>query len=128
MVRKVVLLEASFAYATGMESQLGLVTLMADRLGKVNIVHYGSSQCHRVSRSLLAAQVLVLVPAFDHEYVIRETVKRLIGRRIEIEAFVDCRTLFSPIAKKFTMTERRLHIALGALRGIHRKGELKKIG
>lgn len=50
--------------------------------------------------------VYALVRAFDHGYGICETLEELMGRRIEIQAFVDSRTIFSSIAKNSATAER----------------------
>lgn len=55
-MRVVVISEACFANAPGLKSQLGYVISIADKERSANIVHYGSSRCHRVTRSAIAAK------------------------------------------------------------------------
>lgn len=127
-IQAVVLSDASYANAAEMKSQFGFFILMIDGLGKQNNVHYGSSRCRQVTRSVMAAEVHALVHAFDHRFIIRKTLEELMGRRIEIEAFVNSRTLFNTMSKNSTTTEQRLQITVCALRKSYRKRELKKIG
>lgn len=92
----VVLSSPSRANEVGIERKLKFVILIADRLGKDNIVHYGSSRCHRVTCSVMAAEVHTLVHAFDHWYVICKSLEKLKKRRFEIGAFADSRILLTP--------------------------------
>lgn len=100
---------------------------MANGLGKDNIVHYESSRCYRVTRSVMAVEVHALVHEIDHGYVVCKTLDELMGRRIENEAFVDSRTFFNTIATNNTTAERILQIDLCTLMKSYKKGELKKV-
>ena len=73
-------------------------------------------------RSVMAAKVHALVLGFDYAYVIREAVEEPLGRRVEIEAYVDSRTLFNVIAKDSPTAERRFQIDVLALRESYQKG------
>lgn len=108
--------------------QLGCVIRLADERRKGNVVHYGSSRCHRVTRSVMAAEVHALVLAFDFGYIIRDATEQLLDRRIEMEAFVDSRTLFNVVAKNGSTTERRLQIDIMASKKSYPPEELQKIG
>lgn len=63
-------------------------------------MHCLSSTCHRVAQSVMAVNVDALVYAFNHAYIVREELKKFLGREISFEACVDSRTLFNVISKK----------------------------
>lgn len=126
-VRVAVLPDVSFANATGMESQQGLVILTADGLGIDNNVHYGSSRCHRLTRSVMAVEAHALVHTFEHRYVICDPLEDLMGRLIEIEAFVDSSTHFNTLEENNTAAERKLQIDVCALSDSYGKGDLNKM-
>lgn len=109
-VRVVVLSNTSFANTPGMKSQFEFVVLIVDDQNQANIVHYGSSNCHRVSRSLMVAELHMFVHTFDIAYMIRETLEELLGRQIHLEAFVDRQTLFNVISNDGRTAERRLQL------------------
>lgn len=46
-----------------LKRQLRFVKRMTDRELRANIVHYGSGRCHRVTRSVMAAEVHALLHA-----------------------------------------------------------------
>lgn len=127
-MRLIVISDASFANTRNLRSQLGFIILMADETGTANIIHYGSSQCKRVTRSILAAEIHALVLAYDHAYVIRHTLIEILGRNVKLEAYVDSRSVFDVIAKDGNTTEKRLQIDIYALRQSYADGELDQIG
>lgn len=57
-------IDASFANAENLRSQLGIVIVLFDEHGNNNLLHYGSSRCSRVTRSVMAAEHLALVYGF----------------------------------------------------------------
>lgn len=120
--------DASFAKAIGMKSQLGFVNPLPYGQKRAYIDHYGFNRCHRLSRSIMAAEVHALVHAFDNGFVVQEVLEELLGRRVELEAFVDSRTLFNVIANNSCTAERRLQIYMCTLREAFRKAELQSTG
>lgn len=124
----IILTDASFANATRLRSQLGYVILILDAKQRANIVHYGSSRCKGVVRSVLAAEVHGLLLGFDFGLLVKDLLEEILGRTLLMEAMVDSWTLFSVIAKDAPTTERRLQIDVAALRESYAKGELHRIG
>lgn len=111
----VVLSDASFANAPGSKRQVGPAVLMVDDRNHVDVVHYGSSRCRKVSRSVVGVEVYALVHAFDHAYMVHKTLEELLGRQVTLEAFASSRTLFNVIAKDSETVEQRLQIDVCAL-------------
>lgn len=58
--------DASFANANKLKSQLGFFGVLCDKHGRGNIVHYGSTTCKRVARSVMSAELHALVYGFDN--------------------------------------------------------------
>ena len=125
--RIVLFTDAAFANSSEYASQLGFVVLLVDKLGKANIVHYGSGKCHRVTRSVMAAELLSLVNGYDHAFVIRHTLYELLGRYIPIDAYVDSKTTFNCVAKSASTQEKRLQIDVSSLREALHCNEIRKI-
>lgn len=75
-VRIVVLSDASFDNAVNFNSHLVFVIMMPDIMHHANTVHYGSDRCHRVLRSVMAAEVHALVHAVDMGMLIREAMSK----------------------------------------------------
>lgn len=96
-VNVIVLSSASFADVPVLKIPLGIAVLIVDDQNHANIVLYGSSRCHRLSRSVIAAEVHPLVRTSDPAYMAYETLEELQGRQVTVEAFISSRTLFNVI-------------------------------
>jgi len=116
--------DASFANTDKHRSQMGFVLVIGDD-EKSNIIHYGSSSCKRVTRSVMAAELHALIYGFDSAYLARDILQELLGLRLDIDAYVDSRTVFNVVAKQSSTLEKRLQIDVHALRESHSKGELR---
>lgn len=120
--------DSAFANADTVYSQIGFVLLLTDDSDNCNIVHYGSSRCKRVTRSVMAAELRVLVYGFDTSFVVRHTLAEALGNIVPLDAFVDSRTVFNAIAKTSNTLEKRLQIDASALRESHKNGEMRTFG
>ena len=123
--RLVLFTYASFANAKGLKSQIGFVLVLADDSGDANIIHYGSSRCKRVTRSVMAAEIHALVYGFDNAYVARDMLEELLAKQVHIDSYVESRALFYVVTKNSSTLEKRLQIDVFALRESHARGELR---
>ena len=57
-LRLALFMDASFANTKANKSQMGFVIVLCNSNGNANILHYGSSACNRVTRSVMAAELL----------------------------------------------------------------------
>lgn len=71
LVRVVIRSVPSFGNAPGMNVQLGLVLIMVEDQNEMIKVHYRSSRCHRMSRSVTAAEENAPVYNLAHAYEVR---------------------------------------------------------
>lgn len=69
-MRMVIFTDVSCANEEGLKSQLEYVLLLADSSSRCNIVYYGSNQCKRIARPVMAAEIHALVLGFDLAYAI----------------------------------------------------------
>lgn len=127
-VKLVLVTDASFANARNLRSQIGFVLMMVDNDGVANIIHYGSSRCKRVTRSIMAAEIHGLVYGFDQTYVVREALEEVLDRKISIEVYVDSKSVFDVVVKDGSTSEKRLQIDIFALRESYSRAELNKLG
>lgn len=65
---------------------------MVDNRYNAKIIHYGSSRCKRVTRSVMASEVNALSMGFDYVVIIRHRLGEGTGRHYPIEAFTDSKT------------------------------------
>lgn len=126
-IRFVLMTDSPFANAEGLNSQLGYLILVADRKNNCNILYYGSNKCKRIARYVMAAEIQAFVLGFDYAYAVKNFVKEIIGRTIQLEAMIDSKTVFNVIEKDGQTAERRLQIDVLALRQSYDQGELAQI-
>ena len=126
-LRLMLFTDAAFANTDEFKSKLGFFVLLADGKNNANIVHYGSTRCCRVTRSVLASELHALSYGLDNGYIVRETIQDILQRSIPIEVYIDSRTLFNVITKFGATKEKRLQINASSSRQSYSKGEMEKI-
>ena len=119
--------DASFANASGLKSQLGYLILRVDKYKNCNILHYAYNRCKRVCRSVMAAEVHAMVLGFDYVYIIRDLIYEITGRKLDIEAITDSKSLFNVVTKDGQAAERRLQIDMLTLKQNYDAGELSRM-
>lgn len=123
-LRLLLFTDAAFANNSDLCSQMGYILLLADASNKCNIVHYGSLRCRRVTRSVMAAELLSLVYGFDSAYIVKHTLDSCLKEKIPLHVYTDSRTVFNTIAKTSSTLEKRLQIDAHSLRQSHKNGEI----
>lgn len=126
-VRLALFTDASFANAAKLKSQIGYVLVLVDKDNRANIIHYGSSRCKRVTRSVMAAEVHGLMYGFDSDFIAKDMLEEILGRSVDLDTYVYSRTLFNVIAKDSAILEKRLQIDVFSIRESHKARELRNI-
>lgn len=121
------LTDVSFRNARELERKLGYVLLMSDNQGTRNIVQYGSNHCRRVSRSVLASEIIALVLGFDKAFLMWHLLQEILGRRVELLVHVDSRAVCDVLAKDVQTSERRFQVKICALRESYENGILPNL-
>lgn len=90
--------------------------MMVDDYKKWDSIHYGSSRCKIVARSVIVAEIQSLVVGFCYAFSVKHFIEELIGRNIRLEAMVDSNTFFNVDEKDGQTAERRIQIDVLPLR------------
>lgn len=101
---------------------------MTDAKRTARTVHNGWKRCLRVSQSATSAEDYALVYGFDIAYVILDTLQRLLGRDVALEAYIDSCTLLNVVAKNGNTAEHHIQIDILALEEGYRRAELSQVG
>ena len=123
-LRLLLFTDASFACTPNLKSRMGFVLVLGDTEGRANILAWGSQVCSRVTRSVMAAELLALVYGFDCAHVVQNSLRETLGFDVPIYAHVDSRTVFNTVAKHNSTLEKRLQIDVHSIRQSYRRGEI----
>ncbi|KAK1989923.1 hypothetical protein LX36DRAFT_695501 [Colletotrichum falcatum] len=133
-----VFVDGLFANNSDLTSQLGFIVILANEQSNNNepteqtpgdtgsftvngnIVHFSSTKCKRVTRSVLASEIYAMVAGADIAYVISTTLAMITDRlgypRILTVIYTDLYSLYECLVKLSTTKEKRLMINIMALR------------
>ncbi|KAM4061020.1 cwf18 domain containing protein [Hirsutella rhossiliensis] len=131
--------DGSFANNKDLSSQIGFVIIIANETAQStdsfsirgNILHWSSTKCKRVTRSVLASEIYGLTSGFDLAFVIKQTVntiaQRLDLKQIPLVICTDSYSLYECLVKLGTTTEKRLMIDIMALRQAYESRDIAEI-
>jgi hypothetical protein len=135
----IVFVDGSFANNKDLSSQLGFVLMLVNKhtdvdntfLIRGNVIHYSSTKCKRVTRSVLASEIYGIVNGFDIGIAIATTL-RMITERLSIALIpqVICTnsySLYECLVKLGTTKEKRLIINIMALRQSYKRRKITEI-
>ncbi|KAI0994288.1 hypothetical protein K3495_g13894 [Podosphaera aphanis] len=94
---------------------------------KANIIHYSSVECKRVTRSVLASELYVLVLGFDAGAVIKSTIQQILQKEVPLVLCTDSRSLYEYLVKLGATTEKRLMVDIMCIRQLYERRKITQI-
>ncbi|KAK1913055.1 hypothetical protein P3342_004991 [Pyrenophora teres f. teres] len=134
----IVFVDGSFANNKDLSSQLSFVLVLVNESIDAdtftiqgNVIHYSSTKCKRVTRSVLASEIYSIVNGFDIGIAITTTL-RIVTERLRIPEIplvvcTDSYSLYKCLVKLRTTKEKRLMIDIMALRQSYERREITEI-
>ncbi|KAI0995534.1 hypothetical protein K3495_g12645, partial [Podosphaera aphanis] len=138
-----VFVDGSFANNSDLSSQIGFVIILANETEnngdagqchfeiEGNIIHYSSTKCKRVTRSVLASEIYGMVHGVDMAISIGSTLDEILRelklKSIPIIVCTDSYSLYDCLVKLGTTKEKRLMIDIMALRQSYERRELAEV-
>ena len=130
--------DGSFANNKDMSSQIGYIIMLVNEDVrrdsfhiKGNILHYSSTKCKRVTRSILASEIYGMVNGFDLGLALMTTLKAITKtlhlKPIPLVICTDSHSLCQCLTKLGTLNEKRLMIDVMALRQSYERREIEEI-
>ncbi len=107
---------ASFANHDHLTSQLGLNVLLKDKFDNASVIHCRSRKCHRITRSVLAAELYALTHCSDFVRIMSQDMSIMLDRKEKIIIFTDFKSLIDTLTKLTTITEKRLLIGIAVIK------------
>lgn len=114
--RVIVFCDASFANNGDCSSQIGFIVCVVDKYGNANIVHFSSTKCKRITRSILASELCGMAHGFDHGCVMKTTFSQMLQQDVPLIIATDSNSLYECLVKLRTTVEKRLMVDIMALR------------
>ncbi|KAF2022611.1 hypothetical protein EK21DRAFT_105692 [Setomelanomma holmii] len=134
-----VFVDGSFANNKDLSSQIGFVLTLVNESTDTNntftirgnVIHYSSTKCKRVTRSVLASEIYGMVNGFDIGIAIATTLRMITERlglpEIPLVICTDSYSLYECLVKLGTTKEKRLMIDIMALRQSYERREITEI-
>lgn len=132
--------DGSFANLEDLSSQIGYVIVFGNENGREgddsfeiqgNILHWSSTKCKRVTRSVLASEIYGMTSGLDLGYVLGRTLAT-ISQRVDhpppdLVICTDSRSLYDCLVQLGTTAEKRLMIDIMAIRQSYEGREIQEI-
>jgi hypothetical protein len=133
-----VFVDGSFANNKDLSSQIGFVIFLANETSTTenftmtgNIIHWSSTKCKRVTRSVLASEIYAMASGVDMGIAINATIglalKKLNLPELPLFVCTDSFSLYECLVKLGTTKEKRLMIDIMSLRQAYERHEVFEI-
>ncbi len=107
--RLMIFTNSSFANNRDLFSQIDYVICLTNSK-HVNIVHWSSIKCKRVTRSVLAAKLYALAHDFDLDAALKATLFTILDRFVSLILCIDSKSLYDCLIKLDTTQKKRFMI------------------
>ena len=106
---------------------MGYVLALADTAQNANIIHWSSTKCRRVTRSVLASELYGMAHGFDMGAAVKSTVDRALEIDLPLVVCTDSKSLYECLVKLGTTQEKRLMIDVMCLRQAYERREIAEV-
>ena len=121
----VVFSDASFNNLHDGGSQGRYIVLLCDENLKCSPISWGSNKLKRIAHSTLAAETLALSDGTDAAFCMSKLTCEITNHEnLPIHCFTDSRSLFEASGTSSLVSDRRLHVEIGAIRQMVSEGEI----
>lgn len=126
-VHVTVFTDASFSTTGEITSELGVVVLLRDSKGRCNLIHASSLKEKRRAKSVLGAEMFALLDGSDSGYVIRASLFRWLGRKLDLHLLTYSRTACHIATTLIQTKQKRLMLDVHLLSEAYENREITKI-
>ena len=119
--------DSSFANNKDLLLQIGYILVLADSLNKVNIVHWSSVKCKRITRSVLASKLYTMAHGFDISTTIKAIVELQFNISLLLILCTNSKLIYKCLVKLGTTQEKRLIINIMCLRQLYKRRKIAEV-
>jgi hypothetical protein len=98
--------DTSFAGNLDLSSQIGGIILLKDKHGNPHVLHRFSKKCPRVTGSVLAAEIIGFVSAFDMDSALRDVLDEIYHQSIPLYGLTYSYSFFSTVTQYNALREK----------------------
>jgi hypothetical protein len=120
--------DASFAGNLDLSSQIGGIILLKNKHGNAHDLHLFSKKFPRVTGSVLAAEIIGFVTAFDMASALPDVLEQIYQQSIPLYGLTDSYSFFSTVTQYNALREKSLSIEDAVVREDYAKFELANLG
>lgn len=107
-------------------SQLGMIACLVDRQHNCHIIHWHSTKCQRVTRSMLAGELYAFSMGYDYSMSLR-MVFRQINVELPLYIFNDAKSIFDTITASERLRELRSMADTADIRRAYKHNEITNV-
>ena len=119
--------DAGFANNGDLTFQLGFIVLLKGKHDNAATINYGSWKFHRVTRSVLGAEVYAFSHCLGYTLALSKDLSTIFGRKVKTIMFTDSKSLSDTITELGTVSEKHLLIDNAAIRETYTANDLSNV-
>ncbi len=108
--------DASFSNNADLSTQLGHICLLGDSSGNVIPISFKSYKSKRVTRSVMAGEVIAFSDFLNVAYTLSQDLENLLDHNVPVQLFTDSKCLFDVISEGSRTPEKRMMLDIAAAR------------
>jgi hypothetical protein len=101
--------------------------VLSNESERANILHWSSTKCKRVTRSILASELYAMVHGFDTAGAIKATIDEVLNIQVPLVLCTDSKSLYDCLVKLGTTQEKRLMVDVLCLRQSYERREIAEV-
>jgi hypothetical protein len=123
----VIFIDSSFVNNDDLSSQIDYVICLADFINTTNIIHWFSIKCKRMTRSVLAIELCVMIHDFDVDSVLKSILIKMLDVVVSLTFVTNSKFLYDCLIRLDIIVEKRLMIDVMILRQFYERREITEI-
>jgi cytochrome c oxidase subunit IV len=123
----VIFIDFFFVNNKDLSFQIEYVICLVDTINIVNILHWSSIKCKRVTRSVLVVELYAMVHDFDVNSVLKAILTKMLDVLIFLILVTDSKSLYDCLVRLGITVEKRLMIDVMTLRQSYERREIIEV-
>jgi hypothetical protein len=123
-LRLVIFIDLFFANNRDLSSQIDYVICLADLINTINILHWFSIKCKKMTRSVLTIELFTMIHDFDVESILKSILIKILVIDISLILTTDSKFLYDCLIRLSITIEKRLMIDVMILRQFYERREI----